>query len=78
MRGSQGSGLRTQRVQVPKYSRVLGPKTHTLNGFLVLETLLLGDFGPFGEAGLIWEFPKIGVPYFGILMTRILVSRVLY
>ena len=27
---------------------------------------------------LIWEFPKIGVPYFGVLIIRILLLRVLY
>ena len=27
---------------------------------------------------LIWEFPKIGVPYFGDLIIRILLFRVLY
>ena len=26
----------------------------------------------------IWEFPKIRVPYFGVLIIRILLSRVLY
>ena len=26
----------------------------------------------------IWEFPKIGVPYFGVLITRILLVRALY
>ena len=26
----------------------------------------------------IWEFPKIGVPYFGVLIMRILLFRVLY
>ena len=26
----------------------------------------------------IWEFPKIGVPYLGVLMIRILLFRVLY
>ena len=25
-----------------------------------------------------WEFPKIGVPYFGVLIIRILLFRVLY
>ena len=25
-----------------------------------------------------WEFPKIGVPYFGVLIARILLFRVLY
>ena len=25
-----------------------------------------------------WDFPKIGVPYFGVLITRILLFRVLY
>ena len=28
--------------------------------------------------GVIWEFPKLGVPYFGVLMIRILLFRVLY
>ena len=27
---------------------------------------------------LIWEFPKMGVPYFGVLIIRILLFRVLY
>ena len=27
---------------------------------------------------LIWEFPKIGVSYFGVLIIRILLFRVLY
>ena len=27
---------------------------------------------------MIWEFPKIGVPYFGVLIIRILLCRVLY
>ena len=26
----------------------------------------------------IWEFPKIGVPYFGVLIIRIRLFRVLY
>ena len=26
----------------------------------------------------IWDFPKIGVPYFGVLIIRILLFRVLY
>ena len=26
----------------------------------------------------IWEFPKLGVPYFGVLIIRILLFRVLY
>ena len=26
----------------------------------------------------IWEFPKISVPYFGVLIIRILLFRVLY
>ena len=34
------------------------------------------DVGPF-ESG-IWEFPKIRVPYFGVLIIRILLCRVLY
>ena len=25
-----------------------------------------------------WEFPKLGVPYFGVLIIRILLFRVLY
>ena len=25
-----------------------------------------------------WEFPKIGAPYFGVLIIRILLFRVLY
>ena len=25
-----------------------------------------------------WEFPKIGVPYFGVLIIRFLLFRVLY
>ena len=27
---------------------------------------------------MIWEFPKLGVPYFGVLIIRIVLFRVLY
>ena len=30
------------------------------------------------RGGFIWEFPKIGVPYLGVLIIRILLFRVLY
>ena len=32
----------------------------------------------FRVSGLTWEFPKIGVPYLGVLIIRILLFRVLY
>ena len=31
-----------------------------------------------GVVHVIWEFPKLGVPYFGVLIIRILLIRVLY
>ena len=31
-----------------------------------------------GSEAVTWEFPKIGVPYFGVLIIRILLFRVLY
>ena len=43
-------------------------------------SVFLGD-GRTGEGlGLwgMWEFPKIGVPYFGVLIISILLFRVLY
>ena len=30
------------------------------------------------SSGFIWEFPKLGVPYSGVLIMRILLFRVLY
>ena len=30
------------------------------------------------DVGVIWEFPKIRVPYFGVLIIRVLLFRVLY
>ena len=33
---------------------------------------------PHNLQALIWEFPKIGVPYLGVLIIRILLFRVLY
>ena len=37
-----------------------------------------GDLGLGDQVRAIWEFPKIGVPYFGVLIIRILLFRVLY
>ena len=34
--------------------------------------------GLMGFHGFIWDFPKIRVPYFGVLIIRILLFRVLY
>ena len=61
--------------------RVLG------KGFLILGFLkrLLGCLFAYRSSGdfflvlvLIWEFPKLEVPYFGVLIIRILLFRVLY
>ena len=30
------------------------------------------------DAAALWEFPKTGVPYFGVLIIRLLLFRVLY
>ena len=43
------------------------------------ENLLrLAELGVSWGLGLIWDFRKLGVPYFGVLIIRILLFRVLY
>ena len=44
---------------------------------LALDGLMIYSLG-FQLYDDIWEFPKIGVPYFGVLVIRILLFRVLY
>ena len=45
--------------------------------FLLVQDRLLGKCIPHGLLTK-WEFPKIRVPYFGVLIIRILLFRVLY
>ena len=44
------------------------------NKFILFSCWLLES--PVNEG--IWEFPKLGVPYLGVVLTRILLCRLLY
>ena len=46
-------------------------------GLRIFRVWRLGVWG-LGLCGPIWDFPKIWVPYFGVLIIRIILFRVLY
>ena len=69
--GSQGSGL---AFGLRVFSFSLGFRAL---GFRVLTVGLDGTGFPVPVL-LTWDFPKIGIPYFGVLIIRILLFRVLY
>ena len=68
-------------VDGPEYSRIGLVFWHTHTGAMS-EPPDWGDSGgPSGEGSrrfYIWEFPTIGVPFWGVLIIRILLFGVLY
>ena len=65
-----------------KFSCLSMPRTCCLRNesrsFYLLRSKLYERSKACGIKPVIWEFPKIGVPYLGVLIIRILLFRVLY